>query len=157
MTDLLLNAAAPSTSSIKAHLASCTACKDEYASLRATLALMDEWQAPEPSPYFDQKLAVRIREEQAAPQLNFFERLRERFLFNTGAQFRPIMSGALALVLIAGGGTIAGVKGVFHQQPSAAVKDLQMLDKNEQALQQMDQLLDDDNNPTDDPNPQPAT
>ena len=156
MTELLLNAAAPSTSAIKAHLASCASCKDEYSSLRATLALMDEWKAPEPSPYFDQKLAVRIREEQAAPQLNFFQRLRDRILFNTGAQFRPVLSGALALVLIAGGGTFAGLN--YHAQPSATVKDLQILDKNEQALQQMDQLLqDDDNNPTDNAPAQPTS
>jgi hypothetical protein len=68
-------------------------------------------------------------------------------LLNTGRQFAPALAGALALVLLLGGGGYAGLT-VLHQheqvQASAAVNDLQILDRNEQALQQMDQLLDDD-------------
>ena len=48
------------------------------------------------------------------------------------------------LLLIAGGGGV----GIFHgrQQPqiSPAVNDLQILDNNQQALEQVDQLLQDD-------------
>jgi hypothetical protein len=55
----------------------------------------------------------------------------------------------MALLLIAGGGTFS-VTSLSHPQQAqsvraaAAVNDLQILDKNEQAMQQMDQLLDDD-------------
>jgi hypothetical protein len=67
-------------------------------------------------------------------------------MFNTGRQFRPAMAGVLALVLVVGGGTFADVSGFLHPKPetSAAVQDLQILDKNDQALQTMDQLLQDD-------------
>ena len=66
-------------------------------SLEATFALLDAWQAPEPSPYFDQKLAVRLREEQALAPAGWFERLKSRLLFNTGRQFRPALAGALGI------------------------------------------------------------
>src|SRR5919205_3959481 len=41
------------------HLRSCAACAGELASLRQTMALLDEWQAPEPSPYFNARLRAR--------------------------------------------------------------------------------------------------
>ena len=74
------------------------------------------WQAPEPSPYFDQKLAVRLREEQAEAPAGWFERLKTRLLFNTGRQFRPAIAGALALVLLVGGGTFADLSGFLTPQ-----------------------------------------
>jgi hypothetical protein len=51
----------------------------------------------------------------------------------------------LALALVVGGGTFANVSGFLRSTPptSATVQDLQLLDKNEQALQTMDQLLQD--------------
>lgn len=130
-----------------AHMEACPPCREEYQSLSATMSLLDAWQAPEPSPYFDQKLAVRLREEQDAEPMGWFERLKTRLLFNTGRQFRPALAGALALVLIVGGGTVAEFTGIGQQHPtqaSATVGDLQILDRNEQALQQMDQLMQDD-------------
>jgi hypothetical protein len=143
--DLLLDPGAPSNAAARSHIESCAACNQEFKSLEATFALLDTWKAPEPSPYFDQKLAVRLREEQAVAPAGWFERLKSRALFNTGRQFRPALAGALALVLVVGGGTFAGVSGMHHSTPqiSATVQDLQLLDKNDQALQTMDQLLQD--------------
>jgi hypothetical protein len=89
---------------------------------------------------------VRLREEHAAAPAGWFERLRDHLAFNTGRQFRPALTGAMALLLIVGGGGL-GIATYPHQnqaQVSPAVNDLQRLDKNEQALQQMDQLLQDD-------------
>jgi anti-sigma factor RsiW len=140
----LLEPAAPENSAARAHIAACAACAKDLATLQATLSLLDTWQAPEVSPYFDQKLAVRLR-EQSAPPAGWFERLSSRLLFNTGRHLRPALAGALALVLVVGGGSF-GIANFQHPRPveaSAVVNDLQMLDKNEQALQQMDQLLDD--------------
>src|SRR5688572_29525395 len=51
---------------VRQHLASCPGCAAEMQSLKATMSLLDEWKAPEPSPYFDSKLAARLREERAA-------------------------------------------------------------------------------------------
>jgi anti-sigma factor RsiW len=128
-------------------MAACPDCAAEFAELQATFALLDTWEAPEISPYFDQKLAVRLREEQAAPPAGWLERMRSRLLFNTGRQFRPAMVGVMALLLIAGGGGI-GISTLSHQpqrpQLSPAVNDLQILDRNEQALEQVDQILQDD-------------
>jgi anti-sigma factor RsiW len=152
LPDLLFDATAPSNgaaaeiTAARAHLATCVACAEELASLEATFALLDTWHAPVVSPYFDQKLAVRLREEQAAPPASWLERLKTYLLLNTGRQFRPAIAAALALVLVVGGGSF-GIATYPHAQPvqaSAAVNDLQILDKNEQALQQMDQLLTDD-------------
>jgi hypothetical protein len=128
-------------------------------SLQATFALLDTWKAPEPSPYFDQKLAILLREEQALAPAGWLERLKSRFLFNTGRQFRPALAGALALVLVVGGGTFASLSPFAHPpvQASATVQDLQILDKNDQAFQTMDQLLQDDSAPDDGTTTAPPT
>jgi hypothetical protein len=143
--DLLLDPGSPASTAAKSHVEACAECAKEFKALESTFALLDAWKAPEPSPYFDQKLAVRLREEQAMAPAGWFERLKSRLLFNTGRQFRPAMAGALALALIVGGGTFADVSGFMHTklQTSATVQDLQILDKNDQALQTMDQLLQD--------------
>ena len=143
------------------HLAGCRICSTELAELQKTMSLLGAWKAPEPSPYFDQKLAVMLREEQAKAPAGWMERIKERLLFNTGRQFRPAMAGALALAVLLGGGSFAGLT-VFHHdaaevQASATVNDLQILDKNEQAIQQMDQLLQDDGDNDSSTNSQPAS
>jgi anti-sigma factor RsiW len=159
LPDLLLDPQSSGSKAVRtyaeahAHLAACPACAREFAELQATFALLDSWEAPRVSPYFDQKLAVRLREEQSAPPAGFFERLRDRLQFSTGRQFRPAMAGALALALIIGGGSI-GVTTLVHDngvRASATVNDLQILDRNVQAFQQVDQILQEDG--SDDPGP----
>ena len=56
--------------------ASCAACAGELASLQQTMALLDEWQAPEPSPYFDSRLRARVREEAVAASRGWLAWLR---------------------------------------------------------------------------------
>jgi anti-sigma factor RsiW len=159
-SELLFAPEAKTSASLRAHLAACEGCAAEFAALKRTVALLDGWQAPEPSAYFDQKLAVRLREEQAKPAAGWLERLRERVLFNTGRQFRPALAGAMALVLVLGGGGYAGLSGFQQTRPqalSATVNDLQILDKNDQAIQQMDQLLQEDDSGDSAPVGQPAS
>jgi len=146
LPNLLLDPAAPGNAAARAHIAVCAVCAHQLASLQSTLALLDVWQAPAVSPYFDQKLAVRLRELQSAPPAGWLEQIRTRLLLNTGRQFRPMLAGAMALVLIAAGGS-AGIATYQHPHPvvaSAVVNDLQLLQKNEQLLQQVDQILQDD-------------
>ena len=50
------------------HLRTCAACAGELASLQQTMSLLDEWQAPEPSPYFTTRLQAQLREEALAPR-----------------------------------------------------------------------------------------
>jgi hypothetical protein len=152
---LLLDPTARNNDAAREHIQSCDACQEELTSLNATFALLDVWTAPEPSAYFDQKLSVRLREEQAMAPAGWLERMRSRLLFNTGRQFRPALAGALALVLLIGGGTVVNFTNfspIGKPEVSATVEDLQILDKNDQALQTMDQLLQEDSS-TDDGSP----
>lgn len=154
LPDLLLDPSAPSAAAAQTHVDSCANCRQELEALQATMSLLDTWEAPEPSPYFDQKLAVLLREEQSRPPAGWFERVRSRLLFNTGRQFRPALAGALALALLIGGGTFANLSNVHPRHlgkphTSATVTDLQVFDNNDQALQTMDQLFQDENSPDD--------
>src|SRR5260370_9544606 len=94
LLDLLLDPDAPSNAAARSHVESCAKCNQEFKSLEATFVLLDTWKAPEPSPYFDQKLAVRLREEQAMPPAGGFERLQSRLLFNTRRHIRLPPAGA---------------------------------------------------------------
>lgn len=111
------------------------------------MGLLDEWKAPEPSPWFDARMMARFREEVQREPQGWFARLRDRFLFGNTASMKPVLAGAMALLLVAGGG---GYLELAHQQSapviSATVQDLQVLDNNDQAIQQMDQLLDGNDN-----------
>lgn len=129
---------------IAGHLKACESCASELAELRSTMAMMDAWTAPEPSPYFDSRLRARVREAAAAQPEGLFERMYAFLTFSAGRQLRSAMASALMLLVIAGAGSFAGVEIANHSrpQPSATVNDLKILDNNAQAYQQMDQLLD---------------
>lgn len=158
LPDLLLRPVSGAGEAVQAHLADCSACRDELVSLQRTMAVLDDWTAPEPSPWFDARLKARLREAEAAAPEGWWERMRSRLLFNTGRQFRPVMAGALAAVMLVGGGAAMTVSGLLHSgsEVSATVQDLQILDRNEQALQTMDQLLD-DGGPDDDSSDAPTS
>jgi hypothetical protein len=150
LPDLVLTAGAKPSLAAVAHMKTCPPCAEEYLSFQTTFGLLDSWKAPEPTPYFDQKLAVLIREEQDKPRMGWFERLTTRLQLNTGRNFRPAMVGALALALMVSGGSVVVPSLVNHPSPaaaampSAAVQDLQILNRNEQAFQQLDALQQDD-------------
>lgn len=151
LPDLLLDPASV-PAAVEAHVSTCAVCGDELTSLIKTFNMLDEWSAPEPSAYFDTRLHARIREAQAAPPEGFFERIRSFLTFSTGRQLRPAVAGALALALIVSGGSFVGIHGLHGtpSQVSATVNDLNVLDNNAVALQQMDQLLDDSSDDSDD-------
>ena len=151
LADLISDPTAPAPQGVRVHLASCPDCTREFDSMKSTFALLDHWQAPEPSAYFNQKLSVRLREEQGLAPAGWFEKLKLRLLLNTGRQMRPALAGGLALLLVAGGGAVLDLSTISHPHPpaSATVQDLQILDKNEQAIQTMDQLLQPDSSGND--------
>lgn len=66
MPDLAAGIDAP-TPEIREHLRTCGECARTLEEFRQTMALLDEWQVPEPSPYFDTRLNARLREEAAKP------------------------------------------------------------------------------------------
>jgi hypothetical protein len=133
-----------------------TDVSDEQA-MQEMMLLLDEWKAPEPSPWFDARMMARFREEQQSAPEGLFARLRDRWLFGNSNVMKPLMATSMAVLLLAGGGSYWELQRLaIAPQPaavSATVQDLQLLDNNAQALQQMDQLLD-DNDGDDGPPPQ---
>jgi anti-sigma factor RsiW len=136
----------PETMSAEAqeHLRSCSACAAELASFHQTMSLLDEWQAPEPSAYFNTRLMARVREEAAAPARGWLAWLR-----------RPMVAVAAA-VLMALGVSMLEIDH-FNQDhntfatnndgsvrvvsaPGTAVGDLQYLDKNADLFSEFDAL-----------------
>ena len=128
-----LSAAEPETSE---HLQSCTACANELAEFRQTMALLDQWQVPEPSPYFDTRLKARLREEAARPS-GWMQWFRKPAL---AVSFAVLMVASFALVRIGGGEKPKTMVTVV--EPGSAVGDLQALDKNHDLYSDFD-VLDD--------------
>jgi hypothetical protein len=145
----LLFAPESASAATRAHVESCAACSRELAELRSTMMLMEEWSAPGPSAYFDTKLLARLRSEQSAPPAGWWERVRARILFGPNMHLRPIAAGVMAVILLAGGGTFAGITMLHKTAPaeSATVNDLQNLDGNAQVFQQLDTLDQNDDDP----------
>jgi anti-sigma factor RsiW len=149
LADMLL---APESVSAKvfAHVAGCEACTRELAELRATMTLLDTWQAPAPSPFFMTRMNARLNEERQAEPAGWFERLRTRFVYGNHLHARPLVATALTVVLLLGGGTYLGIVGDWDHSaaapPQAAVvHDLQVLDNNAQLLDQLESLSNNDN------------
>jgi len=118
------------------HLASCDACTQQLKEMRATMALLDEWQAPEPSPYFDMRLQARLREEIAKPQTGWLQWFR-----------RPVLAAALTVLMGVGVGLMVTRTNrepgpTVAEGPGTAVSDLQALDKNHDMYADFE-LLDD--------------
>lgn len=150
MPDLLLgSAAAPAVTDplipadAARHLEECEQCKRDWSEMRATLKLLDEWHAPEPSAYFSTRLAARLREEKQSPAPGWFGRMRTHLGFGGGLRLRPIAAGALGIVFVlAGFGSYEGFEAFHQTQPtqqavSATVQDLELLDANAQTLQEL--------------------
>lgn len=129
-------------SAVRQHLAECPGCRAEWTGLQATMQLLDEWKAPEPSPYFDTRMAARLREEKASEAPGWWQRIRARLSFDGRIQLRPAMAAALGLALIVGAGTYEEFAHLNRTPASAqtvspTVKDLELLDSNAQTLQQL--------------------
>jgi hypothetical protein len=126
------------------HIASCADCAARLSELQKTMALLDEWQTPEPSPYFDTRLQARLREEMARP-VAAWSWLR-----------RPAWAMSFAAVVFAGALTVGVVnKSYFVEtgtiattapslglpvEPGTAVGDLQALEKNDELYADFDVL-----------------
>ena len=119
------------------HLESCGACAEELKAMRATMAVLDEWQVPEPSPYFDVRFQARLREEMAKPQAGWLHWFR-----------RPVLAAALTVILGVGVGvyvtkdkTEQGPP-VADAGPGTAVSDLQALENNHDMYSDFEMLDD---------------
>jgi anti-sigma factor RsiW len=130
---------------VEKHIASCAACAAQLQEFQKTMALLDEWQAPEPSPYFDTRMQARLREEMARPAAGWLSWMR-----------RPAWAMSLAAVLFAGALTVGIVnRSAFAPleaiktdpptlglpvQPGTAVGDLQARDRNDELFADFDVL-----------------
>ena len=123
------------------HLASCTSCAEQFKAMQQTMSLLDEWQVPEPSQYFDVRLQARLREEMAKPQTSWVLRWFRQ----------PVIAAALTVIMGIGVGMFFSQGSRIHNPqpilaenaaPGSAVSDLQTLDKNHDLYANFD-LLDD--------------
>jgi hypothetical protein len=127
------------TAEESSHLAGCGACSEQLKAMQATMSLLDEWQVPEPSPYFDVRLQARLREEMAKPQrAGLWHWVR-----------RPVLAAALTVLVGVGVGvyvtqdrTDRQPENIADAGPGTAVGDLQALEKNHDMYSDFD-LLDD--------------
>jgi predicted anti-sigma-YlaC factor YlaD len=121
------------------HLRSCSDCAGILGEFQKTMALLDEWVAPEPSAYFDTRLHARLREEAAKIPSNWMARLR-----------RPALAMSLAAIVAVGATVLRLEQKKFNSRPGpvavvdpgTAVGDLQALDQNHDVYADSD-LLDD--------------
>jgi predicted anti-sigma-YlaC factor YlaD len=128
------------TPEVKAHLDSCSECAGKLEAFRQTMSLLDEWQTPEPTPYFDVRLRARLREESAKQSSGWLRWMRKPVL---AASFALVLVGGVSLVRMNSGerGTPA-ISMLTAAAPGTAVGDLQALDKNQNLYSDFD-VLDD--------------
>jgi len=130
---------------VKLHLAECADCRQQLEDLRATMSLLDTWEAPEPNPYFLTRLNARLDEEREAAPAGWYERLRARLVYGSRLGLRPVAAMALTVAVLIGGGAYLGFNNwdqAVVQPPAqaAVVHDLQTLDNNAQLLDQLESL-----------------
>ncbi len=125
----------PAPAEATQHVEACASCAAELNQFRQTMALLDEWQTPEPSPYFDTRLNARLREEMAKPAQGWLQWFR-----------KPALALSLAVAMVAGISLFhtgdEARQPVAQIEPGTAVGDLQALDKNNDLYSNFD-LLDD--------------
>ncbi|HEV2133066.1 MAG TPA: hypothetical protein VGR47_02275 [Terracidiphilus sp.] len=144
---LLLDAeAAPAE--VRAHVDGCEGCAKELEELKATMALLDTWESPEPSPYFMTRLGARMNEERQAAPAGWLKRslaaMRTGLSYGQRMQARPLAAMALTILLLLGGGAYLELsdwnQAVAPAPQAAVVHDLQTLENNAQLLDQLEAL-----------------
>jgi hypothetical protein len=144
----------PAAAKVQTHVAECDRCQSELEETKATMQLLDAWEAPEPSPYFLTRLGARMREEREAAPAGWLAgaiaRLRATVTYGSGLHARPLAALALTIMLLVGGGTYLGITDWMQPpqqsgQDAVVVHDLQTLDNNAQVLDQMEALTSNQN------------
>lgn len=137
MPDLAAGIDAPAPE-VREHLRTCEECARTLEEFRQTMALLDEWQVPEPSPYFDTRLNARLREEAAKPA-GWMQWFRKPAL---AVSFAVIMLASVTVVRL--NSPDKPKTSVDNVMPEAgtAVGDLQALEKNHDLYSDFDELDD---------------
>ena len=126
------------TPELSNHLESCAECATQLAEFRQTMALLDEWKSPEPSPYFDVRLRARLREE-AAKTTSWWQWIRKPAL---AVSLAALMAISITLVRTDAGHhkQAAEEAAIVEAEPGTAVGDLLSLDKNNEIYSDFDLL-----------------
>jgi anti-sigma factor RsiW len=135
------------SSEMNKHLTGCPACQSKLEEMRQMMALLDEWKAPEPSPYFGVRVNARMREEMAKPRMGWLQWMR-----------KPALAVALTLLVVVGGTVVSRRSEHFgggqntvavgpvmapdRVEVGTAVGDLQALEKNHELYADFDMLDD---------------
>jgi predicted anti-sigma-YlaC factor YlaD len=127
------------TPRMEEHLRACTECSGKLEEFRQTMALLDEWQAPEPSPYFDVRLQARLREEIAKQPTGWLAWVRKPVL---ALAFAVLMMASVTLVQFHGNPDKPTTTASAVIEQGSAVGDLQALDSNQGMYSDFD-VLDD--------------
>ena len=136
-----LQGRAPAELPLEEHVRVCPTCAQEFEALKKTSALLEEWPAPEVSPYFASRLRARLREQAAAPA-GVWAWLR-----------KPALATAFVLLVAVGVGLLdlgtprtvelqgpVALRPQPKAQPGTAVADLQTLDQNQDLYANFDLL-----------------
>jgi anti-sigma factor RsiW len=125
---------------LEEHARACAACAQELAALKQTSALLEEWPAPEASPYFDSRLRARLREQAATP-VGWWAWLRKPAL---AATLTLLMAVGVALLIPGAPEPVTQSPVKTHPQmqvhTGSAVADLQTLDQNQELYATFDLL-----------------
>ncbi len=133
------------TEDVQTHISGCSGCAAKLQGFRQTMALLDQWQTPEPGPYFDTRLGARLREEMARPAAGALHWLR-----------RPALAVSLAITVVAGALVVSNRAILFPGsaeqlaitvpvpsvpvEPGTAVGDLQALESDHELYADFDVL-----------------
>src|SRR4051812_14216492 len=96
MLDLMNGGSAPAD--LSAHVTTCADCTKLWQAMQASSAALDEWTAPEPSPYFNTRFQARLAEvkrEQAAAPAGLFG-------WFSHSVWRPALAGVMTLAIAVG-------------------------------------------------------
>lgn len=134
----------PDAPNVEAHISSCPACAAKLQGFHQTMALLDEWKIPEPSPYFDTRLQAEMRAELARPAAGWLHWFQ-----------RPVLGASLVVIMVAGTFGFSQRKLFFPDEltiraqvpsgpiePGTSLGDLQSLEKNHDLFADFD-ILDD--------------
>ncbi len=125
---------------VKKHLETCIGCAGKLNEFRQTIALLDEWQVPELSPYFDMRLRARLPEEAVRQPVGWWQWIRKPALAISLAVLM-VMSITLFRTDAGRNPTSDGPRAMVAEQ-GTAVGDLQALDKNSELYSDFE-ILDD--------------
>lgn len=128
------------------HVSGCEDCRTQIEELRATMALLDAWEVPEPNQYFLTRFNARLDEERAAAPASWYERVKARLVYGSRLTLRPVAAMAMTVAVLLGGGAYLGLdQWEMTKVPpvqAAVVQDLQTMDNNAQLLDQLETISD---------------